>query len=71
MTNHHDVVLILKGGQGWSQTGHDVDVGLSPRVPVAEFVLVTPCELLGETFLHLLVCETLADTLEKMEKIKL
>ena len=66
MADDHNVMLIFKGRQGWSQPGHDVDVGLAPRVAVAKFVLVPPCEFLREALLHFFVGQALADALEKI-----
>lgn len=68
MSNHDHVVLILQSRQHRPQPRHDVDVRLAPRVSVPELVLVAPRELLREPLLHLLVGETLADSLENKER---
>lgn len=68
MSNYNNIVLIFQRRQSWSETRHNVNVRLSPRVAVPKLVLVAPSKLLRETLLHLLVGQTFTYTLEKTKK---
>jgi hypothetical protein len=48
-----------------SHSGHDVFVRLAPRVAIAQLVLIPPGKFRGILLLHLLISQTLTNSLEK------